>query len=452
MTEKRCITYEEIEKLLDFITPQKGIPPETAMSHVEINKNKFRKQLEHKMIYPEILPKLRMHFEKMYEETKVQAGENVGILTAQSFGQLQTQNTLNSFHKAGLAEKTVITGVSRFSELLSATKAQKGISCIIPFKSHNDSIQNLRKSIGSSLVELNLTNLSDTIRVYMDKKPEDWYESFRLLYNNNFCSYRYCVSIKLKQKLIYEYSIELEHIARRIEEEYSDLFCVFSTLHECKIDVYVDVSNINFPEDKLLYVTKDNMVDIYLEDVVIPNLKKIHLFGIEGISNIFYCTEKTNVWHIETYGTNFQEILARPDVDMPNVMTTDMWEIYNTLGIEATRQYLIKELCSIMAGINICHCKLLVDKMTHNGTITSISRYAMRGEGSGALSKASFEETLDNLLNAAVNGEKECTDGVSAGIICGKLGKFGSGMCELKIDVAKLLGKPLILEKYVCEG
>ena len=64
----------------------------------------------------------------------------------------------------------------------------------------------------------------------------------------------------------------------------------------------------------------------------------------------------------------------------------------------------------------------------------------MRAEGSGALSKASFEETLDNLLNAAVYGERECTDGVSASIICGKLGKFGTGVCELKVDMSKLTG------------
>ena len=93
MVEKRCITSDEIEKLLDFILPQKGIPIEIAISSVELNKTIFRKQLVNKIIYPNILPKLKVQFQKMYEETKVQAGENVGILTAQSFGQLQTQNT-----------------------------------------------------------------------------------------------------------------------------------------------------------------------------------------------------------------------------------------------------------------------------------------------------------------------------------------------------------------------
>lgn len=164
----------------------------------------------------------------------------------------------------------------------------------------------------------------------------------------------------------------------------------------------------------------------------------------------FFCNDK-DTWYVETEGTNFTDVLSHPDVEMTTAMTNDMWEIYNTLGIEATRQYLIEELGVIMAGINPCHSKLLVDKMTHNGTIASISRYAMRGEGSGALSKASFEETLDNLLNAAVYGEKECTDGVSASIICGKLGKFGTGVCELRIDIGKLAGLPAIIDQKVTE-
>ena len=448
MDPKRILSSDEIEDMIDFIKPQKGIPTETAMSIVKINKEKFRKQLVGKLVNPKILQKLKIELIKMYENAKVQSGENVGIITAQSFGQLQTQQTLNTFHTAGSAQKS---GVNRFSELINATKSQKGCSCIIPFKKGNDSIENLRKTVGSSLVELNLSTLSECMKMSLNKKSESWYDTFKILYNNRFESYKHCVSVKLKQKLIYEYSIELGEIAEKIEAMYSDMTCVFSTLHECCIDIYIDISNIQLPEEKLLYVTKENMVEIYIEDVVIPNLKTIHLFGIEGISNIFYCSEKTNIWHIETEGSNFQDILARDDVDMPNVMTTDMWEIYLTLGIEAVRQYLIEELTVIMAGINPCHSKLLVDKMTHNGTIASISRYAMRGEGSGALSKASFEETLDNLLNAAVYGEKECTDGVSASIICGKLGKFGSGVCDLRIDVAKLIGQPRIIEETVYE-
>lgn len=446
MESKRLITEKEIEFVVDFIKPQLGIPHETAMSVVQINKNKIRKQLEGQLIYPKILPKLKQKIIDSYEETKVQSGENVGILTAQSFGQLQTQNTLNSFHKAGMAEKTVVAGVPRFSELLGATKSPKGSSCIIHFKNGNTSIQELRKTIGSSLVELKLSKLAESMKMVLNKPREDWYDSFKLLYNDNFEPHKNCVSIKLNQRLMYEYSVTIKQIADKIEETYSDLFCVFSPLNMGLLDVYIDISRIDMPEKQLLFVTKENMLEVYIEDVVIPNIEQLHICGISNITNMFFCNEKEK-WYIETEGTNFSDILAHPAINMETTMTNDMWEIYNTLGIEAARLFLIEELSVIMAGINPCHSKLLIDKMTHNGTIASISRYAMRGEGSGALSKASFEETLDNLLNAAVYGERECTDGVSASIICGKLGKFGTGVCELRVDIGKLTGKPLIIEK-----
>ena len=450
MESKRLLTHLEIEFIIDFITPQLGIPKETAVSIVKINKDKFRKQLEGQLVYPKIIPKLKQQMKESYEATKVQCGENVGILTAQSFGQLQTQNTLNSFHKAGMAEKTVVAGVPRFSELLGATKSPKGSSCVIHFKKGNESISSLRKTIGSSLVEFNLKRLSENMKMVLDKPKEDWYDSFKLLYNDTFSKHKHCISVKLNQRIMYEYSITPKQISDVIEESYSDLFCVFSPLHLGQIDIFVDISNINMPEDKLVYVTKDNMINIYIEDVVITALEKLHICGIPKITNMFFCNDK-DTWYVETEGTNFTDVLSHPDVEMTTAMTNDMWEIYNTLGIEATRQYLIEELGVIMAGINPCHSKLLVDKMTHNGTIASISRYAMRGEGSGALSKASFEETLDNLLNAAVYGEKECTDGVSASIICGKLGKFGTGVCELRIDIGKLAGLPAIIDQKVTE-
>jgi DNA-directed RNA polymerase beta' subunit len=80
----------------------------------------------------------------------------------------------------------------------------------------------------------------------------------------------------------------------------------------------------------------------------------------------------------------------------------------------------------------------LVDRMTHNGTISSITRYTMKKEESGPMGKASFEETMDNFLNAAAEGDKEPTEGVSASIICGKRASIGTGMIKMSIDIAKL--------------
>jgi hypothetical protein len=62
----------------------------------------------------------------------------------------------------------------------------------------------------------------------------------------------------------------------------------------------------------------------------------------------------------------------------------------------------------------------------------------MKKDESGPFGKASFEETMDNFLNAAAKGEIEPTKGVSASIICGKRANIGTGMVNVKIDITKL--------------
>lgn len=442
---KRKLTEKEICSILSGIQPQVGIPEPTALAIVEKIRAKIRKQLEPQEIYPKMIPELGRRILAMYENSRVQAGESVGTIAAQSFGQFQTQSTLNSFHKAGLAEKTVVSGVPRFAELISTTKCQKGRACIIKFNTENESIPSLRKMINSTVLEFKIKKLADEISMNLDKGEEPWYESFKLLHHDRFVGMSECVTIKFNKRYMFEYGITLQKIAEKIESIYSDLVCVFSPNHIGQMDIFVDTECIELSENLVSFITPENTVQVYIEEVVIPKLEELHVFGISGIVNIFYCNEtdpktKVETWHLETEGSNFSDILAHPNVDIRNTMTNDIWEIYNTLGIEAARQYLIEEFGTIMSGINPCHSRLLADKMTYNGVLTSISRYAMRSEGSGALSKASFEETLDNLLNAAVYGERECTDGVSASIICGKLGKFGTGVCELKVDMSKLTG------------
>jgi len=116
-----------------------------------------------------------------------------------------------------------------------------------------------------------------------------------------------------------------------------------------------------------------------------------------------------------------------------------MWDIYNCLGIEATRQYLYEELWNLVtsdgAFINPCHILLLVDIMTHHGNIVSISRYGMKKEQRGFLARSSFEESVEHFLNAAFFSEKDKLKCVSSSIICGKRANMGTGLCDVKMDL-----------------
>lgn len=344
---------------------------------------------------------------------------------------------VDTFHTAGKGSVEMTQGVPRFSELLNATKNPKTVCCFVYFKDEHKSIKELRNTIKNSLVEITFKKIIKKYTVSINKTPEPWYDSFTIIYNNDFEQYEHCISLELDIDILYEYCLTMEEISDSITNEYEDMACVWSPDHIGKFDIYVDTNDITLPEERILYIDNDNAPEIYIEEVVYPTLENMIICGISGLKDIFFNKDKLN-WMVETIGGTLSDIFAIPIIDMYRTFSNNMWDIYNTLGIEAARQFLIDEYMRLLDGINICHVKILVERMTFDGTISSISRYTMRTDESGPFSKCSFEETLDNFLRAAIFGDEEPTVGVSASIICGKRAKMGTGLCELKMDIDML--------------
>ena len=59
---------------------------------------------------------------ELYNKAKVEPGQAVGIVTAQSIGEPGTQMTLRTFHFAGIRERNVTLGLPRLIELVDARK------------------------------------------------------------------------------------------------------------------------------------------------------------------------------------------------------------------------------------------------------------------------------------------------------------------------------------------
>lgn len=446
---KRKLTKLEIREILSFITDNEYIPNSTAEAISGQLSADLEDQLSGIEIYPELIPEFRAEIIKYYNETMIQPGECVGVVTAQSIGEKQTQGALNSFHTAGSADKQPITSV--FAELLNATKKLKAPRTHIRFRRGNSTIAKLRETIGNSIVALTLEKISDgDFAIVMDKKDEPWYDAYKLMYNDDFSSCFDCVTVKINTEMLYEYKLTLEEVANSISAEYADLFCVHSPDCFAQLDIFVNMENIEIPEDMVEFIGEGDAKNIHMDEVVVPMLRNMVIRGIPGIKDMFYVKDTDNTWMVETHNSfrqpknslsNFKEVLAHPDVDMSKVRSNNVWDIYHTLGIEAAREFLIQEFSAIMEGINRCHVSVLVDKMTFEGTISSMSRYTMKKQESGPFGKASFEETMDNFLQAALFGETETTSGVSASIICGKKAPIGTGLCSLKMNLGCFMGE-----------
>jgi DNA-directed RNA polymerase beta' subunit len=445
---KRTLTAKEIEDLLDFIQPQKGIPEESAHAIVEENKNQLRRQLVGQEIYPGILPKLRKELSHIYFRSRIEAGESVGILCAQSIGKKQTQSTLDSFHQAGITEKTMTTGVPRFQELINAVKKPNSVNHTIYLDKSYTNVAPLREAVADRIVGLTLGDLAKQMVVMLDAHEEHWYDTCRLLYGHPV-HYPHCIRVKLDRSVLYNYKISVEGVMNKIQTEFDDVYCLISPVSVGYLDIFVDCSEIELPENRMSFIDQENKLEIYLEECVMSKLEQFIVCGIPGITELFFPMRTTGERIIETNGinsrdiqtglVNFKQLLALSIVDECQTSSNNVWDIYDVLGVEAARQFLIDELMSILEGINFCHPELLVDRMTHSGTIASITRYTMKKDDSGPFGKASFEETMIHFLQAAAEGELEPARGVSASIVCGKRAHMGTGLVDLKLDMNKLM-------------
>ena len=347
----------------------------------------------------------------------------------------------DTFHTAGSSDNATINVVSTFSELLNTSKDVKNPMSSIYFKYGNTSLEELRNTIGSNINEITIKNITKDYEFYIGEDEKEWYEVFFILYPEKpTFELKDCISVVIDMNKLYMYGITLKNLTDSIVDKYdnNDIFCVFSPDCIGVVDIYINSENITLPKQRILYINEENAIEIFLEEIVWDELQNIILFGIPNIKE-FYFLKYKDTWMIETIGSNLQKLLALPFIDETKTISTNLWEIYNILGIEAARQFLIDQFLNIMGGINIAHPTLLADKMTFTGIPVSMSRYTMRNEDSATLQKISFEETIDNIINSATFGQIETTNGVSASIICGKRSKIGTGLCDIKLDIDKII-------------
>ena len=110
----------------------------------------------------------------------------------------------------------------------------------------------------------------------------------------------------------------------------------------------------------------------------------------------------------------------------------------NVLGIEAARKCLFNEILEVMefdsTYINHHHIHLLCDRMTCNHKMVSIFRHGINKDDIGPIAKASFEETTEMFLQAARHGELDNMRGVSANVMCGQEGYYGTSAFQVLVD------------------
>src|SRR5207244_9379366 len=140
---------------------------------------------------------------------------------------------------------------------------------------------------------------------------------------------------------------------------------------------------------------------------------------VKGVPDIERVTivKQDEEWVIQTAGSNLSKVVAVEGVDLTRITTNNVYEIWQTLGIEAARTALIKEITNTLEEqgleVDTRHIMLVADLMTSKGYLQQIGRHGIAGTKTSVLARAAFEITVPTIAKAALEGQIETLRGVT---------------------------------------
>ena len=416
-----------LQDILSFLRRIGTIPRRISAEVYERQYASYAHQLLGKRVRVDAIPRLRRVLEHRHYAALIHPGSAVGIELGQSLGERQSQSLLNSFHSSGLSREN---NVNLFGQILNCSNV-KGVHTVF-FKRPWASVSEARRCGSRLFVGHLLKNLVCRTHVSSDFQGyPDWQPIYSMLRGRPLDPLQGAVggrvSLIFSPAKLLEYELPLREIADAIEGQYAEFVCVPSPLAMQQIDVYV-----RFPVDLCDRSSRDRFLKVCLQRTLLP----MRVSGISGISESFFAMEDCGRISATLMNGSFRDVLCHPAVDISSTYTTSLWELLDIFGVEATRAYLVHEmLTKVVPGVSTAHVLVLVEQITHSGSLSSISRYSMRVGRGSVLARASFEETADHFSSAGVFGMDEPIESVSASIIVAKLARIGTGSVGLLVDL-----------------
>jgi len=332
-----------------------------------------------------------------YKNAKISAGEAVGIITAESFGEPGTQMILNVFHFAGVAEVAVTKGLPRLIELFDARKEPKTPRSEVYLKRGYGTNIDKVKLVAGSIKETKLGDIATE-------------------FSFNLSMFR--IEILLDKKFMKDLKISETYLVKKIQDAFKDV-------------------NVKYDNNVLKLKPKGNEGLNALYQLK-EKCKNLTIKGIKGVSQVSPM-KKDNEFVIYCTGSNLKEIFKIEGVDKKRTICNNPFVIAELFGIEAGRNVIINETLEVLKNqgldVDIRHIMLLADVMTNTGKIKGVTRSGITSEKESVLARASFETPIKHIVNASLIGEEDRLSSVIENVILNQAVPLGTGLPDL---VAKM--------------
>lgn len=477
------LTKDQIETMLRCLNIPEGNYARKCLAH--FIRSVTKKLLKRVTLVPSKVDVFTEILIDAYETSKAEDGYMAGLVAACSIGEIGTQLTLNTFHAVNRSDKDITLGVPRLNELICATKKKSSkSSCTIYLddefrasllgETEVDYYRNVADT-GVRLVETYVNDfLADVKLMCMPKysklryrSPVDllshaiyeepwWVEFYSLSHPEMIDPDKWVLEVSLNIPKLYAYGMTTIDIANIIETADNSDFdlpfisCIPSPNNIGKVMVYVNFSGLKsgtetkskldaIMNDPNGLITSDNINYFLARNTIIPFIQNISIGGVPGITKSYVgesdSSEKELM--IETQGSNFQQVLSLKGIDATRTITDHLWETYEVLGIEATVNFLCREITNVLSFdgtyINPRHVELLARSMCHTGMVKGATRIGI-SKDVGPIARGMFETSVDHFSKSSINTEVDTMKGIFSSVMMGTVAPAGTGLVDI-IDV-----------------
>ena len=320
-------------------------------------------------------------------------------------------------------------GVPRFEELINASDKPKTPNCSIIFNGTGPGEIDKAVEISFKIVHLIIRNLvsdSSIELIHFAKAHPMYYLMPDVAFKRIAPEGNWCVKLVVPVERLIQYQVEFEEVLSALYGKFTKGINIAYTFDPVGNSV-IHIGN---------YGKKNNKASCA---VLRNRLMNCHVRGVPNIELAEPCLEDGKLT-VETVGTNIYELykLKLDYVCVTSVMSNHPFDVLEKFGIEAARKTLYQQCHRVLSFdgsyVSCRHYQVMVSRMTFSGTITATTRHGIaKYENKSPLARATFEQPVEVLLNAATKRKSDPLTGVSEQILMGIMPKIGTA----DIDVLK---------------
>jgi DNA-directed RNA polymerase II subunit RPB1 len=398
----------------------------------------------------------------------------------------------DTFHLAGVATKSNVTrGVPRIEEILRLTRNPDKPSATIFLKPADQHDKDKAANYCNMIQHTKLVDVVKSVEICFDPNDfdtkfagdkaaiEEFYEFEKMVEECNDGTdevvprSKWIIRIEIDAVSLLDKNITMDDIHFAISNGHkSDVSCVFSDMNANTLLFRIRLNSSVFKKKKGAVESLDQSDEIYLLKNFQDNLlNNVVLRGVNNITNVNPRMVKDmvvkedskfvrkDIWLLDTVGSNLLDIFPLDFIDYTRTYSNDIREVYDVLGIEAARQNILNEFNEVMeasdAYVNYHHLSILCDRMTVKAEMVPMFRSGIINDDIGPISKSTYEMHTEIFLDASRHGDFDQMRGVSANVMCGQAGFYGTNAFSLLLDmnaIMKLEEKELAEKKAVDFG